>query len=227
MPHTPGHLKRTGRVYNKEEGLSPSSGAGLTGNPNQMQQDQLMGGAGLTRNPNQMQQNQVLSQRNQGAHPSVNRNVVSQFRIKSTGAIYNGRVVDVAGTLFSTKSGVKEGDSQVVERAQIVRRSPSPQIRTQQNVVNRRIANRRLTRPNRPTRPMPNSMDNPTPNRSPIGPPRRLPYIPSTPAPAPSPTSAGMTGTGVNPRRNATPNGQRRNMRRGGGTGGGRTSGGY
>ena len=44
MPHTPGHLKRTGRVYNKEEGLSPSSGAGLTGNPNQMQQDQILGG---------------------------------------------------------------------------------------------------------------------------------------------------------------------------------------
>ena len=35
-------------------------GAGLAGNPNQMQQNQLMGGAGLTTNPNQQQQNQLM-----------------------------------------------------------------------------------------------------------------------------------------------------------------------
>jgi hypothetical protein len=35
-------------------------GAGLAGNPNQMQQNQLMGGVGLTGNPNQMQQDQLM-----------------------------------------------------------------------------------------------------------------------------------------------------------------------
>ena len=37
MPHTPGHLKRTGRVFNKEEGLSPLSQESPSGEQNNSQ----------------------------------------------------------------------------------------------------------------------------------------------------------------------------------------------